>query len=303
MVTATSQRCDSIEKISFDQYATAFLDILGFKEFMQKVERSGSEEFHAFCELQVVIGKQLEFISDDGQEQHLFPADVQLTLLHISDSFVLSAPMSPGGRPGYSGLVAVAIKAIQLAHQLLRMGFLLRGGIAVGPVYRTTNNIFGTGYQDAFETESKLARMPRVLLHKSAVAALEGGVHSGFPMRLLSIFMKEADDYILDTLNSHWSYIGDNRDCDVLGIFNAYKMKIEKALLELPAGEPREKWKWMADLFEAKCQSSNDLRSIVPIRTNKSGFIFGQNDNQNTIFKEAFVPFIRPSKRYVINGH
>lgn len=303
MMTATSKRCDSIGEISFDQYAVAFLDILGFKEFMRKVELPGTDEFRAFCELQAIVRKQLTFISGDGRQQHLFPADVQLALLHISDSFVLSAPMKPGGRPGHSGLVAVAIKAIQLAHQLLKMGFLLRGGVAVGPVYRTTNNIFGTGYQDAFETESKLARMPRVLLHKSAVAALESGVHSGFPLRLLSIFMKEVDDYILDTLNSHWSYISDNRDCDVSGIFNAYKIKIEKALLELPAGEPREKWKWMAALFDAKCQSSNDLRSIGAIQTNKLGFLFGQNDNENTTFKKAFGPFMRPSKRYIINGH
>lgn len=296
MVTATAQRHGSIGEISFDQYAVAFLDILGFKEFMRKVELPGSDEFRAFYELQSVIGKQLAFISKDGQEQYLFPEDVQLVLLHISDSFVLSAPMA-GGQPGYSGLVAVAIKAIQLAHQLLKMGFLLRGGVAVGPVYRTTNNIFGTGYQDAFETEAKLARMPRVLLHRSAVAALESGVHSVFPMRLLSIFMKEVDDYMLDTLNSHWSYIGDSRDYDVLGIFNAYKVKIEKALSELPAGEPREKWKWMAAFFDAKCQSSNDLRSIGAIQTNKSGFTFWQNDNENTTFKEAFAPFMRPSKR------
>ena len=159
---------------------------------MRKVELPGSREFDDFYELQRAVRKQLAFISDDGREQYLFPEDVELALLHISDSFILSAPIRPSGRPAYNGLVAVSIKAIQLAHQLLKMGFLLRGGVAVGAVYRTAHNIFGTGYQNAYETESKFARMPRILLHKSAEAALEDGFHSGVPMRILSIFMKEG---------------------------------------------------------------------------------------------------------------
>ena len=188
-----SQSIEQEESISFRESAVAFLDILGFKDFIKKAETPDSEEFRAFCDLLRTIEKQVLFVSEDGQEQHRFPSDVELAVLHISDSLVLSAPVTPRGLPTYNGLVAVSIKAIQLAHQLLKMGFLLRGGVAVGPVYRMPANIFGTGYQAAFETE-QAARMPRILLHKSAEAVLESGLHSGVPLRIFSIFMKEGTE-------------------------------------------------------------------------------------------------------------
>src|SRR5258707_7496816 len=108
-------------EVNFTQCAVAFLDILGFKDFIVAAEVTGSKEFEQFCQLQDAIDRQLEFATDDEQEQHRFPKDVGLTAIHISDSFVLSAPISNENRSGYSGLVAAAIKTIQLAHQLIGM--------------------------------------------------------------------------------------------------------------------------------------------------------------------------------------
>jgi len=112
-----------MDEIEFTRCAVAFLDILGFKRFIEAAERSDSPEFLQFCELQDVIRRQLNFtqtgsaeMADD--ERHLFPEVVGLQVLHVSDSFVLSAPVRNEACPGYNGVVAVSITSIQLAHQL-----------------------------------------------------------------------------------------------------------------------------------------------------------------------------------------
>jgi hypothetical protein len=288
-------------EVNFTQCAVAFLDILGFKDFIAAAEVTGSKEFEQFRQLQDVIDRQLTFTTDDPKrEQHKFPEDVGLTTIHISDSFVLSAPVNNENRPDYSGLVAVAIKTIQLAHQLLDMGFLLRGGIAVGSVYRTYNNIFGTGYQDAYETESNVARTPRIVLHPSAVEQLEGGHHSGLRLGELAIFMREGEQFILDTLYTHWSYVGDERDCDLVKLFNGYKATMEHKLSTLSVERARDKWKWMAKLFNAKLRDCRDLRAVLPIElVEYPAFAFGPVIEQpQTTFREAFGSFMAPT-RYV----
>jgi hypothetical protein len=287
-------------RVNFTECAVAFLDILGFKDFIPAAEVIGSKELLRFSRLLDAIDSQLQFTTDDGREQHKFPKDVGLTAIQISDSFVLSAPIDAEGRANYSGLVAVAIKAIQLAHQLLDMGFLLRGGIAVGSVYRTPTNIFGSGYQNAYETENNLANTPRVLLHQSAVDRLEGDRHSGRASGELSIFMLEGQTFILDTLNTHWSYMGNDRNCAVAKVFAGYKARIEHNLSTLSPGRARDKWEWMAKLFNAKQRHCSDLRDLLPIEIDHySAFAYGPVIVQpQPTFREAFGSFMAP-RRYV----
>ena len=108
---------------------------------------------------------------------------------------------------------------------------------------------------------------------------------------------------MLDTLNTHWSYIGEDRNCDVPQIFDDYRTKIEGNLSALPVGGPREKWEWMAKLFNAKQQSVSDLRGVARLDADKlSNFVFGQNDNEKTTFREAFGLFMRPPKYVTIRA-
>jgi hypothetical protein len=176
------------------------------------------------------------------------------------------------------------------------MGFLVRGGIAVGSVYRRPTNIFGTGYQNAYKTESINATHPRVLLHQSAVGWLERDRHLGYPLRAFPIFMKEGSDFILDTLHTHWSYVGDDRNCNLTDIFNCYKLTIERNLSALSLGSRRDKWEWMAKLFNAKRHTASELRGVKPIDVEQySAFSFGPTIEQpQTSFAEAFGQFMGP---------
>jgi hypothetical protein len=280
-----------MDEIKFIQSAVAFLDILGFKGFISTAEAENSKEF---CRLLDAIGRQLSYIYNGSAQQNLFPADVGLKIINISDSFVLSAPINSEKHPNYSGLVAVAIKAIQLAHELLKMGFLLRGGIAVGSVYRTDTNIFGTGYQKAYETESSLANSPRVLLDKSAADLLRTTTHYGCPIDSFPIFIREGDKFMLDIFYTHWSFFGNYINHDLIGTFEIYKSKIEENLSTLPPGRSRDKWKWMAEFFNSKLKHSSDLRHLSPIDLDKfSQFVFRPAiEEEPATFEEAFGQFM-----------
>jgi hypothetical protein len=291
-----------MDEIHFTRCAVAFLDILGFKRFIEAAERAESPEFSQLCELQHVIDRQLDCIQTSrgevGQE-HRFPRDVGLQIVHVSDSFVLSAPICNQPCTGYSGMVAVALKSIQLAHQLLRMGFLIRGGLAVGSLCRTESNIFGTAYQAAYETE-RCATAPRVLFHQSAVEHFEADCHLGIPLGGLSIFAQEGNEVILDSLAVHWSYVADTPGADVsqtlAQTFISHKTTIERQLAELRSGRAREKWEWMAKYFNAKLRHSSELASVGAIEIDKySLFRFGPLIAQSaSTFEEAFGPFMAP---------
>lgn len=286
-----------MEKVEFTRCAVAFLDVLGFKTVIEAAERDDSPEGLQFAALQNVITRQLDFVQTDGGGGAAFgldrfPKDIDLRILHVSDSFVLSAPISSERHPAYSGMVAVAIKSIQLAHQLLKMGFLIRGGLAVGNVHRTESNIFGTGYQVAYATE-KCAGTPRVLFHQSAVEYFDTACHLGLPLSSMAIFAREGNETMLDTLVAHWCYVGEDLGADVAEVFRFHKATIERRLSELPSGSARDKWEWMAKYFNAKQRNEIDLRAVGAVNIDKYSIIrFGPLVNHSaTTFEETFGPF------------
>ena len=223
----------------------AFLDILGFKDFIKKAEVPNSKEYQQLCKLDEVI--KAELVVDD------FHPKWKPTCTHISDSIILSGLID---NDGYKGLTAISIKTIQISHQLLKMGFLLRGGIAVGNVAHTRENIFGTGYVDAYLTQENSAITPRVLLHQSAVEHIKNST--------LSCWLTESNEWIVDTLNPHKSYIPIENPVE---LFNEYRQTINSKLNEYTCGSAiRSKWEWMANFFNAELLQYGEIRyQVEPI--------------------------------------
>lgn len=251
-----------MRKIEFEERAVAFLDILGFKEFITSAEKVGSHEYKKLCELQDVIEAQIDLTSERADEEgRNFLPEKKLRCTYISDSIILSAPIGEGC---FSGLTVVAIKTIQIAHQLLKMGFLMRGGIAVGCVFHSDRNIFGTGYVNAYQTQEKDACTPRVLLHESAVKILDSdGKHFGYDND--SCWEKEHDQRIVNTLSPHWSHIGGKDQCPN-ALFQGYGDTIIGNLNKHPlGGSVRGKWEWMAGYFNEILKHNRGIQGIAPI--------------------------------------
>src|SRR5690606_1827310 len=103
------------------------------------------------------------------------------------------------------------------------MGFLVRGGISVGPVYSYEKNIFGSGYINAYLTEQK-ANNPKILLTRDAKRHYEKTILPRWGQNL-GLVRQDGDDLIADSLSPH--YWNKNGTTNWENRFDRYRNTIE----------------------------------------------------------------------------
>jgi len=227
----------------FEQRAVAFLDILGFSEFLRQAETTPQKK-NEFDVLKHLIDSHIRW-----NNEHLAPTvpdAVKPKYIFISDSIVLSAPLS---EQGFDGLVVVSQTCIDLSHKLLEKGFLLKGGISVGSVWQEPGNIFGSAYIEAYLLHEK-ARGPTIELTTRAIDHLKGASHRNAPLTILELWITQPDGRVtLDAL--YPSYIrGVTQYARTEHAFKQYRAWIHVRLDELTRfGSAWEKWEMMRNLF------------------------------------------------------
>jgi len=150
-----------------------FIDILGFKDMVNRFD-SGKEP-----ELLNDIIEVLK--SAGGLLRNEFPLPVSplinvwkklLEVKVFSDCFCISIPFE---HPDFSFAENVKlyyqyISGFQIL--LLEKGYLVRGGITIGSYYSDENIIFSGGLVDAYELESKVAKMPRITISETLLTEI-----------------------------------------------------------------------------------------------------------------------------------
>ena len=227
----------------FEDRAVAFLDILGFTDLIASTEQHPSKLTSLFG-LRAILDNHVKW--DNASLASSVPDEMKPKYIFISDSVILSAPRQC---EGYSGLVAVAVKSIQISMKLLEAGYLVRGGISTGPVWHDDRNIFGRGYIVAYKSETK-ANHPRIVLSNKAKEVLESDCHLEIPLSDLGLFLRHEGELILDTLNPQYL-----RGAEVGGriedAFKQYRGFILAQLEILDAdSSARKKWEWFARFFD-----------------------------------------------------
>lgn len=242
----------------FENRAVAVLDVLGFKKLIEAAER-GSDN-GKLTALLTVIESHVRW--DNDELSRAIPIDICPKYTFISDSLILSVPLEADG---YDGLTIVTIKAIQVAHKLLEMGHLVRGGISVGSAWHSLSNIFGSGYIIAYQAE-QTATHPCIVLTKPAIEHLAVAVHRGANVKSLGYWLQQDGEYMVDTLFP-LLIRGIEQFGRIEDAFQQYKSHIYGTLALAKPGSPeRGKWEWMADFFNCalsrhrlKCQPIRDL--------------------------------------------
>ncbi len=164
----------------------AFLDILGFKHMIAKIESRSSGHRELFKRLKSVLNslndESVEFngqhdllayeLTDDGMiEREL--GDPRIT--YVSDCVIISTDGT------FDGFKSLCNKLTKLSTDLACDGMFMRGAIAYGPLYHDRKFVFGSAYQRAYEVESTIAKWPRILIDQSALDLLKE--HEGkFPL-------------------------------------------------------------------------------------------------------------------------
>lgn len=227
----------------FAQRAVAFIDILGFKNLICTVEKDPSKRGPFFSLFTVLDGHSR--FNNQALDASV-PDEVKPKYLFISDSIIFSAPLEypMAGGGSYNGLGIVIAKAIEIAHKLLLMGTMVRGGISVGPVWQSERNIFGSGYIEAYNLE-QTAGGPRIVLSSTAEAYWRKSLHAPST----TMCLPDGGQLILDTLHPEYVLRTDIYG-KLEGDFGQYRAWIITRLNDLPAGSsPWKKWRWMASAY------------------------------------------------------
>jgi hypothetical protein len=161
-----------------DQF-TAFIDLLGFKEFITRDNFDVRTEDERTKKTKEVLDLLTSLSSLRGE------FDVQSTpqatgkthqikpaISTFSDHIVISYPLDPisadTGFDDHGTAVLVMWHFNQLLTRIaaaaLRIGFLLRGGATIGKLYHARGIVFGEALVDAYEIESRTSIYPRVVL-------------------------------------------------------------------------------------------------------------------------------------------
>lgn len=132
----------------------AFVDILGFGDLVKRADTRPP--------LQEAIVDALRAVRAVGAPSG---GDTDLRTQNFSDSLILSAADTP------NGLWHLALTVDALAWNLLNLGLLVRGAITIGGIHNDDDIVFGLAVNEAYRLESTVARYPRIVLSRSALAA------------------------------------------------------------------------------------------------------------------------------------
>jgi hypothetical protein len=230
------------EKISFENRAVAFIDILGFKSIVDNASQK-TAKLETLQELISLLKEAVPLldqkVSDDVPKE-LIPKHI-----YISDSIILNAPISSEKMAHYCGLSVLVMRVIQLTQLLLSKGHLIRGGISTGDVWHGDSNIVGPAYQESYKIESETSA-PRVELSESAKKLWEHQTEK----RLSDMCLNYRGCLMVNGLNSY--YILNDYDGVIENTFKTYIDTINCNIKNIHNESARYKWWWFKEFLESE---------------------------------------------------
>lgn len=146
-------------KVSYENRFIAFLDILGFKNWVDKTV-DDEDVFNT-------IKSGIDYISREREElYHGRYSDIRINDKEISvfsDSIVISYAMDRGS------LFYVLMDLVFICVNLNSKGIFVRGGVTYGKLYHKNHECFGPAMVKAYELEQKYAIHPRIIVEPEVV--------------------------------------------------------------------------------------------------------------------------------------
>ena len=145
----------------FKEKFIAYIDILGFKKLTEAAEKGTGPELSQLLEYTKLLGTtgDSEAYKRYGiticPESVTINSDIDYQITQISDCAVISVEISPGG------IINLVNSCWTSVLHLLRHGLMCRGYITKGTIYHNSDQIFGTGYQKAYEKEGGVSAFKR----------------------------------------------------------------------------------------------------------------------------------------------
>lgn len=141
---------EAISGANYQDRYCAFVDILGFRQLIERLNNDASQ-FDALRNLLMRVhgahhGDAVEKVHSDFRAQS------------ISDAVAIST------KPTQDGLAKIFRSLQSLAVDLLVEGYFVRGAIVRAPLYHDDQMVFGKALIQAYSFESEVARYPRIVV-------------------------------------------------------------------------------------------------------------------------------------------
>jgi len=141
-----------MQEVEFRDKFVAYLDVLGFKTFVEAAEAGASTNLN---EARAVLKEygSTERWSRRGMycpESRYVQRDRDFRVLQVSDCIVASSEISPAGVINLVSYCSVVVFC------LMNRGFMCRGYLTRGLVFHTDSDVVGSGYQRALENEKNV---------------------------------------------------------------------------------------------------------------------------------------------------
>ncbi len=256
-------------KFHFEDRVTAFIDILGFSEFVKGIH-ANEEKSKLLYELLSVLNYKPQLKSDQCI------SNFEIAIDYYSDSISLSCPIQSSAENPVKAnstpltLLFWHIAALQIRAN--RKGFLLRGAIAYGKMHVESNRSIGEPFIEAVRDEKNCAISPRIIFSKSFVDFIrphEEEVQYEFEKKFCvgpngptNVFRKDNDGiYFFDYLRWYSTTHGSLKlRANVNETLNTIKEKILMKLQKfskLPSLKIWQKYHWLASYFNDFIQEWN----------------------------------------------
>jgi hypothetical protein len=183
--------------MNYENRIVLFLDILGFKSIIGKTLNKNEDDEKQIQYLYDTLKRIGSFVRDNFKRRNGNWKNNNARVTQFSDSIIVSFIEND------EYVLLNLINIIQdLIIYLADNGLLCRGAITYGKLIHTGNVIFGPALNDAYETETRAALYPRVILDKTLLDLSKANLTEFLPFeefmsnkeQMLSYLLKDTDD-------------------------------------------------------------------------------------------------------------
>ncbi|MBI2284773.1 MAG: hypothetical protein HYU71_13755 [Bacteroidetes bacterium] len=243
--------------MAYEKRVVAFIDILGFKN---SIEKSNLDEDEFERILQTLTELKQFFITpkSDYRIQTEREMNIDTQIIQISDSLVISRLVEEQG-----GIYHMLTDCAFAIHLLIEKGFLCRGAIKVGNMYHKDTILFGEAYIKAYLAESE-EHLPIIKFEKDLfeiVKQFPTPANEGFADWEISFIEKNCKQlmtgiYYLDYFTDYDDRVGGGAGTASVH-YSMLRDIISKGLQMKSNSSVYEKYRWAADQFNKTAKQYN----------------------------------------------
>jgi hypothetical protein len=205
-----------------EEKIVVFLDILGFKELINKMVSDKKLKDKIinvlkFTKIQAdendLKKKRKEFREKFKYKVEDIP-DIKYEITTFSDSIVISSKIE--------NFQSLFIKVFEIVRELFLNGFLCRGGCSVGELYHENGIVFGEGLVNSYEIESSLSKYPRVII----TGKVKEIIDAEWQIKLTNSKQNAVFKNAMISLNKYSIFKNIFEDMDGLAFLNPFPTKL-----------------------------------------------------------------------------